>query len=69
MGIRRGRGSIIPAINRATAQPVVAEQLLRRGQDLAVIWQRISNHEPSRPTLAIFQVPEETGVKCICNAP
>jgi hypothetical protein len=68
VGIRKGWGLLIPRINRATAQPVITDQLLRHGQDLAVIWQCISKNEPCRPTLAIFQVLEKTGIEGICNA-
>jgi hypothetical protein len=68
MRSRRGWGSVIPWINRATAQPVIADQLLRQGQDLAVIRQCIPKNEPCRPTLAIFQILEKIGIKGICNA-
>ncbi len=62
------RGWLTPRINRATAQPIVADQLLGCGENLAVIWQCISNNEPRRPPLAIFQILEETGIDGLRHA-
>jgi hypothetical protein len=49
-------GSLIPRINHATAQLLVADQLLRRGKYPTVIWQRITKDKPRGTPLAIFQV-------------
>jgi hypothetical protein len=68
VGTRRGWGSLILRINRATAQPVFTDKPLRHGQDRAIVWQGISKNEPCRPTLSIFQILEETGVEGIRNA-
>ena len=49
-------------------QLVIANQLVAGGENFAVIWQRISNNEPCRPPLAIFQILEKTGIKSISDA-